>query len=404
MTTNRIRTHLAAERGAVIIHVTIALVGLLAFGAFVIDYGVMWAARRQAQNAADAGALAGAISLAYVDFNDQGLARQSALDVAVRNNVWGEVPNITPGDVTFPICPPGAPGAGTPSCVRVDLFRNQARGNALPTFFGKVVGVEDQGVRATATAEALFGDSTDCVKPFAIADRWTDRRNTVAPPNWSEEDTFERYDNRGDLLPGLVDSYGPGDGYTPASVGPGGGDYGRYITLKSGNPNQAIAPGWYHPVVLSCVGANCYSNAIATCNTRVIGPGTVLDVEPGNMIGPTSHGMADLIALDPEAEWNPNLNGSGRGGIEGGCMALTSGGCTLSPRVVAVPVYDPDAYDLGRASGRVEITITKVIGFFVDRMQGNEVKGYIMNYPSKPMAGMGGVPGNHFVISVALVR
>jgi len=404
MTTNRLKGHLAAERGAVIVHVSIALVGLLAFGAFVVDYGVMWAARRQAQNAADAGALAGAISLAYVDFDNQGLARQSALDVAVRNNVWGEVPNVGPGDVTFPICPPGAPGAGTNSCVRVNLFRNQERANPLPTFFGKVVGVDDQGVRATATAEALFGDSTDCVKPFAIADRWTERRNDVAPAGWSEDDTFDRYDKKGNLLAGLVDSYGPGDGYTPASVGPGGGDYGRYITLKSGNPNQAIAPGWYHPVVLSCVGAACYRSAIATCNTRVIGPGTVLDVEPGNMVGPTSQGMADLIALDPDAEWDPDLNGSGRGGIKGGCMSLSTGGCTVSPRLVAIPVYDPDAYDLGRASGRVEITITKVLGFFVDRMQGNEVSGYLMSYPSTPKAGMGGVPGNHFVVSVALVR
>ena len=50
---------LASERGAVIVHVAIALVGLMAFSAFVIDYGVMWAARRQAQNSADAGAHGG---------------------------------------------------------------------------------------------------------------------------------------------------------------------------------------------------------------------------------------------------------------------------------------------------------------------------------------------------------
>ncbi len=38
-----------------LVQVAIALVGLIAFSAFVIDYGVMWVARRQAQNAADAG-------------------------------------------------------------------------------------------------------------------------------------------------------------------------------------------------------------------------------------------------------------------------------------------------------------------------------------------------------------
>ena len=49
-----------SERGAVTIHVAIALIALLMFSGMVIDYGVIWVARRQAQNAADAGALAGA--------------------------------------------------------------------------------------------------------------------------------------------------------------------------------------------------------------------------------------------------------------------------------------------------------------------------------------------------------
>ena len=86
------------------------------------------------------------------------------------------------------MCPPGSPGAGTNSCIRVDVFRNQrAGGNPLPTFFGTLVGVDQQGVRATATAEALFGNSTDCVKPFAIADKWLERRNDQGPPGWSED-------------------------------------------------------------------------------------------------------------------------------------------------------------------------------------------------------------------------
>jgi uncharacterized membrane protein len=42
---------------------------LTALTAFVVDYGVLWVARRQAQNAADAGALAGATALAFDDVN-----------------------------------------------------------------------------------------------------------------------------------------------------------------------------------------------------------------------------------------------------------------------------------------------------------------------------------------------
>jgi Putative Flp pilus-assembly TadE/G-like len=409
MSSHRTRSHLASERGAVLVHVAIALVGLMAMSTFVIDYGVMWAARRQAQNAADAAALAGAISLAYVDFDNQNLARQSALDVAAQNNVWGQVPDVTPGDVTFPLCPAGAPGAGTNSCIRVDVFRNQrAGGSPLPTFFGRLVGVNEQGVRAMAMAEALFGNVTDCVKPFAIPDKWEENRNNQGPVGWSETDTFERYERDGTTLLTPADFYGPGTGYTPETVGLGGGDHGRYITLKAGNPNDALAPGWFHPVVINPTegpgGAN-YRDNIASCDLTPIGPGTELDVEPGNMIGPTRQGMRDLIALDPYAEWDPDLNGTGRGGVAGGCMASTGADkCLVSPRLVAIPVFDPDAYDAGRASGRIVINVVKVLGFFIDEMQGNDVAGYITTYPSKAFAGMGGVPGNNFVVSVALVR
>ncbi len=55
------------ERGAILIQVAISIMALTAFTAFVVDYGVLWVARGQAQNAADAGALAGAIALAFDD-------------------------------------------------------------------------------------------------------------------------------------------------------------------------------------------------------------------------------------------------------------------------------------------------------------------------------------------------
>ncbi|MGE3889211.1 MAG: pilus assembly protein TadG-related protein, partial [Vicinamibacterales bacterium] len=113
-------TRARSERGAVLVQVAIAMVGLVAFSAFVIDYGVMWVARRQAQNAADAAAMAGAVSLGFVNMEDQDLAREAALDAAAQNLVWGEPPNVAPEDVTFPVCPPGSPGAGTNACIRVD--------------------------------------------------------------------------------------------------------------------------------------------------------------------------------------------------------------------------------------------------------------------------------------------
>ena len=107
-----------------LIMVVVAMVALLAFGAFVIDYGMMWTGRGQVQTSADAGALAGAISLAFDSPTDFAGAKTKASWAARANNVWGTAPDVQLTDVTFPPCPPGAPGLAD-TCVKVDAFRNQ---------------------------------------------------------------------------------------------------------------------------------------------------------------------------------------------------------------------------------------------------------------------------------------
>ena len=58
-------------------------------------------ARGQAQNAADAGALAGATAFVYNDFDDRtefGPAVQSAINTAIRNKVLGGDVEVLPTD------------------------------------------------------------------------------------------------------------------------------------------------------------------------------------------------------------------------------------------------------------------------------------------------------------------
>ena len=303
-----------SERGAVLVNMAIALLGLISFSALVVDYGVLWAARRQAQNAADAGAMAAAVSLAYIDFDNHDLARTAALNTARANYVWGAVPDIVDGDVTFPPCPPGSPVPSSDACVRVDVFRNQrAGGSPLPTIFGRLVGIADQGVKATATAQVLWGDSADCVKPWAIPDKWLELN--PGPTAWDPDDEFNRYDRDGATLnpadfyepPGEnASNDGAGTGFTRESIGVNGTDYGLQITLKDGNSHASIAPGWYYPVVVDpdCVGGDCYRDAISGCAPVILGPGNTLANEPGNMIGPTVQGVDALIAQDPTAAWS----------------------------------------------------------------------------------------------------
>lgn len=422
----------ADERGAVLVHVAIALIGLISFSALVVDYGVLWLARRQAQNAADAGAMAGAVSLGFVDFDDKPLARLSAINTAEQNFVFGEIPDITDADVTFPPCPPGSPGEGTDTCIRVDVFRNQRpNGSPLPTFFATLFGVSEQGVKATATAEVMWGTQASCVKPWAIPDKW--KENQTAP--WDPDDTFERYiqkgPNKGELMQPTTDPNGIADYYEPAGATPSllsppdplgtgwvngsiasGGDYGRQFVLKPARPNDAISPGWFNPVVVCpCIGGDCYRETIAEpCKCpNPVGPGDLLTIEPGSMIGPTIQGVEALILLDPDAVWG-DLDGAGpetKEGIIGGCMG-DDGGCNtpngISPRLVPIPVYDPDEYDSARASGRQEILITKIVGFFIELPQGNDIVGRLMDYPTTPSGGAQPPPGSSFLVSIALVR
>lgn len=83
---------------------------------------------------------------------------------------------------------------------------------------------------------------------------------------------------------------------------------------------------------------------------------------------------------------------------------MATGACAVSPRIVAIPVYNPDVFNASTPHGRTDITIVRVLGFFMERMQGNDVVGRIMTYPGTPRGGTSDTPSAAFVVSIALVR
>jgi Putative Flp pilus-assembly TadE/G-like len=389
-----------SERGAVLIMVVVAMVALMAFTAFVIDYGVMWTGRSQIQTSADAGALAGAIALSADSSTDFAGAKTKAIAFGTANTVWGAAPDIQAADVTFPACPPGAPGLPD-TCVKVDAFRNQARGNPLPTYFGNLVGISAQGVRATATAQIFAGDTADCVKPFAIPDKWQEIYPVAKA--WAPTDNFDKYKpdqpNKGSLL-ATPDIYtapsqsSAGTGYTLP------GDLGLPLTLKSGSPQDSIQPGWFYPVqvAVSDSGATDYRNNIMGCNTRPIGPGTQLAPENGNMVGPTKQGIQDLIAQDPSAYWDTTTKK-----VVGGCMA--AGTCSRSPRLSAIAVFDPEAYATTKTNGNTMVTVTHILGFWIQSIDNNgNVLGYFCFYPDVASNSSNLAANATFLRKIILVR
>jgi Flp pilus assembly protein TadG len=402
----------SSERGAVLVQVAIAILVLTALTTFVVDQGVMWVSRGQAQNAADAGALSGAIARAYDELasppaND-GKAFNSARGAALANIVWTAPPTV---QVSW-ACPAGVTG----SCVRVDTFRNgQFASTPLPTIFGKVLNISSQGVRATATARVASGNSTNCMRPFAVADRWIEQRSPV--------DRFDHWGNKGVEL-------NPRDEYVPPSMNSAGSgyrlpdDFGQQVTLKAGNPNagsEAITPGWHLPVRLPdgaggyVSGADDYRDAIARCIGNPVVIGQYLPLENGGMNGPTSQGVGDLVATDNGASWDRTNKR-----ITGSCAP----GCApVSPRIVPITIFDIDEFQWRRETndwtsawktypanpcptGGKCVRVANILGFFVEGMgPGGDVVGDLVSYPGEFAAGAPSVGGGAaFLMTIQLVR
>jgi hypothetical protein len=122
--------------------------------------------------------------------------------------------------------------------------------------------------------------------------------------------------------------------------------------------------------------------------------GETYDSEPGNMVGPTKQGMDDLIALDPTAYWDEATN-------------TVVSPMKPSPRVRAVPLFDPDYYFNGKRNGRnASLKFVNYLGFFIEKMQGNEVVGRITPIGGlrKGGAGAEGTPPAAFPRVIRLVQ
>jgi Flp pilus assembly protein TadG len=400
------------DRGAVLIHVALGVLTLAAFTTFVADYGLLWVSRRQAQNAADAGALAGAAAFAYEDpgdYSDTGGAKRNAYAATQQNPVWGQLPsvNITT-DITFPVvpaadCDPG--GTGFSNCIRVEVFRNASRSNALPMLFGNLLGLNTQNIRGSAVAVVAAANQSECMKPWAVLDKWLEPDGS-----WDPTDTFN---------PAAGDVYraqgtnGPSDAGTGFKVPPANpNDYGTQITLKVGTPQDTLQPSWFQPVDLSpaedstCTdeGADCYRSAITGCAGGTWKIGDTVPLQTGNVVGPTDQGTLDLIALDPGASWD-STNKRIVNSCVGPPYTCSTPGFVESPRIVAVPVIDTALFAATGGPGNGTVKIVNILGFFVVSSAPGEVTGYLIRKKELYKPGAGGVVGQaSFITQILLIR
>ncbi len=376
----------ARMRGTAIVFVSIAIVSCLAFAVLTLDVGMIVMTKIQLQNAADAAALAGASALRN---GDQAEARRRAIAVAGQNLAWrnGLQPVvISNADVTFP----------TATRCRVRTHRTHETGDPLRTFF---IGVLDPGsdrlADASALAEAEFADlcGSSCFKPWSPVDRWNDVNNN-GQYDYGESYTDSNNNGQYDLGEPYNDANrnfqrDPDEPYDPVTTGyHPSKDVGTRITLKLGNSQDAITPGHFYAVDLPPLhdpsgtppgtGGSTYRDYIANCAPFTVDLGDSLQVETGNMVGPTRQGALDLISQDPTAYWD-NATQTIQGSAYG-----------TSPRVCKLALFNPRYTP---KSGRNFVVVSKLGAFFIETVgPGSNVRGVYMGLTTTGNPCTGGEP------------
>lgn len=360
----RLRQLSSDEAGFSLVFVSIGLLGFVGVSMLAIDVGMLMTARNQAQNSADAGALAGATALAFDNWDDRsptGPAVTNAIVTAEANKVMSGTVAVAAEDVEFL-----NDSFGTPNQVRVRVWRDATHKNPVSTLIAQYFGISTANISAVATAEASAANAMTCVKPFTIPDRWKE----VQTPPWDSGDTFNRYNNKGVLL-AKPDIYQPQYLDIPSNTQPNPNysgynseaNRGMQMVLRASTGTN-IQPSFFFSLAMSSdTGADDYRWNIANCNTSIYHVGDPLVQEPGNQAGPTVQGVAELIGKDPGAYWEDSPCN---------CVKGSAFGERKSPRIFPIPLYDPDYYDEGKQTGRVASLVTaNWIGYFVERIQGS---------------------------------
>jgi hypothetical protein len=392
------------------IQVALASVVILGFSALAIDYGVLLVARAQAQNAADAGALAAATTLAFDTMADLEFdrAQQSAVAVASTVPVWGqpagvELPEIcdlvsSPSDpLVAGLCPmlgefPPLPArTGIGATVRVN--RNGNFGSArLPTYFARLFGVNAQDVRAQATAVVVPANTSTCVWPVAIPDFWFDNvpdskyvaRQFLGEPMVTLADVYAgppTYEDgsfvSGSLSPtGIVVSTTtpPSDSlvYDPLTLT----DFLAPVAGLWPPAEDAtnVAGGRPVAVVIPRGDGGGFVENLTSCNQVPLHVGDALVLENSVTFTQVVTAASAKSAEDGGANWDAGIRR-----IRGSCAGTPT--CpAISPRLVVLPVFDPDRYDATRDSIPV-ISIVNFVGFFIADAAGPAIIGNLSTYP-----------------------
>jgi hypothetical protein len=378
-----VKRSLPRHRGSTLTILAFSMLALTAMLGVAIDLVAFYTVRSEAQRAADAAALAGATTFitsgcvggasgtGCTSASVKALAAAQAAAIGNSNLVGGQNPAIA-GSVAG-ACPPTSANdvcftvdaAGTNPRISVLVQRTAAHGNAMPTFFAKVLGIQSVSISAQASAEAFNptgGSSTgpniclSCVKPFISVDcdtsRTVPKANANANPNCAVTGTTNNPyifnpTNKAVVNPGVAPN----------------GIIGSALTLHG-----EAAPGDYQTIDLGQGnGASATSAAITSCYPGNWGCGDQVELVPGKKVGPITSGVQDLIHENSGCSLNNGQDTISVNAANTPPLTITGGTAnpyglagktiTSSDSIVTVPVYD------GTSTGNGSNKTFTIIGF-----------------------------------------
>ena len=337
-----------SERGATLVLMAITILITLGMAAIAIDYGMIKAAKAEAQRAMDSAALAGAsaFQISDPDSPDSTIAvaraRELAKTHAVRN-----VP-VTDPEVE----------------VVVDLAKEEVTAiwqrESIGLWFASIFGSSSMGLTARATAHAALAGTTNCVKPVAIADIWDNQNNSMTDggityvEDENDNGVWDYVDRNTDgvIDPGEMEpwTFNTGDVYDPPSTGYGTTfrnglgsgdvnklrDYGRQLLLQALDARlDARVESYFHTWADNEYTRGTDSIAAGIRGERCLeaSVGTEYRQGQGGKI-PLGVAWEDLINKDPDAYWDDATNTVVESEAQENWLKA-------SDRVVVVGLYDP---------------------------------------------------------------
>jgi hypothetical protein len=412
------------EAGVTIVLVAAALVATMAMAALSIDMVTLYLADANAQQAADAAALAGAriLSLSGMTGDPQNnsgrwaaactSAQQVAAAVANQITVGGTLPaSIT---VTFPNDASAncsdAPGTNTPFGVNPEV-QVKVQSTSLPTFFARIWGKTGTTVSATATAEVFNSSNSDtvgnsgptgtvipvqprCVKPWIVPnlDPGGNVTGTLPFVTITNGSVFSPGIRVGAAAPGIV-----GEQFSlfadcaigaPCTTVPSGAQPTANVPPGPSPPNIPLAPNLeYVPglvpdhstAVPSCGNESPYQEAVSGCDQKTAyqcgvpsGNNADLSVNPGGPTGDTAIAVQCLthqVTQGPTPSGQDTLNSTvfpfQFSAGSSNPLAIT-GQVTSSNSIVSLPIYDSSAGVTFAAGTTTAVTIVGFLQVFIN--------------------------------------